>query len=92
MDDEDEHNFQDNNTCSYSVHDFEDTFRILNYFQDHKHEQLDALQLFGGQGNIIKLGFRRGLRGMNIDLQTGMDLKNTRHLNLFWRYMRDFTP
>lgn len=60
MDDHDEHNFQENRTCPYFVHNFEDTFRILNYFQDHKHEQLDALQLFGGQGNIIKLGFRRG--------------------------------
>ena len=89
---QDVHDYQLNNNCSYHVPKFEDTVRILNYFQDHKREQLDALQLFGGLGNIIKLGFRRGLKGMNIDLQTGMDLNNTHHLQLFWKYMRDFQP
>ena len=92
MDEDDHFNPQDNKTCSYFVKDFPKVFDILHYFQDHTGSQLDALQLFGGAGNIVNLGMRRGLRGVNIDLQTGMDLNNPFHLKKFWDYIKIGKP
>ena len=53
----------------------------------------DVMELFGGEGKVVKLSIRRHLKGgRNLDLTTGVDLLDPLQVTALWRYLRKHRP
>ena len=53
----------------------------------------DVAELFGGEGNVIKLSIRRKLvGGSNMDVTTGINLMEAEHVAALWVYLRTHKP
>ena len=53
----------------------------------------DVMEMFGGEGKVVKLSVRRNLRGgRNLDLTTGIDLTCPEQVAMLWRYMKEHCP
>ena len=75
----------------FSAH-FDDMQSVLTVLRESPGVH-DIMEMFGGEGNVIKVSIRRQLAGgRNLDLTTGHDLSNPAHQRSMWEYLHNHSP
>ena len=55
--------------------------------------QHDVCELFGGEGGVSKICFRRGMKtGPCFDVMSGFDLTDAKQIDALWKYLIKFRP
>ena len=58
-----------------------------------RRKHVDVIQLFGGEGGVLKIAIRRNLvTGQNFDIVTGFDLRNRDHEKALYEYIELCKP